>query len=451
MSSVTVDYDKLNAISKNASNAASRMNDYINDLSKKVTSKYGGITGGASYKTQNSEYYVNQKIAQLRTKKDQYSSFSSAVSTFATKAQETDRDVAKKIKASKNQFVDKHDYIKSDDWWAGVRNWFIDLKNSCPLFNAIGQLIENAFTGMKNLWADLKYWYKCGGGKQIIGMILAVAGAIAAVVILVGSFPISGIVAACAAIGAAIAAINAGFNVYTSYKAWKEKKNGDPAWAKIYGEQDTVQDYLRQTNFHDGTLNRLSYYGATGIDVVQTVCDVVAIYDGLMKIKNVFKEIKISAKKGNVSFGKRLGQYVFNTKSYMTDDKGKAMRWRKIIQDRGDLRTIRTNNIMYRVTKARTVAEYNKTLTSAQKLAKKAKKYNTYLKYIQKGFDYTLGGDASGKKIGKDVHQGLNKKFKILDLTGKLYDLKDKNWKSFNKTYKGYHVLAGSSASVGGR
>ena len=172
MSSVTIDYDKLSTISRNANSAASRMNDYINDLTKKVTGKYGEIAGGSTSKTQNSEYYVNQKISQLRAKKDQYTSFATAVNSLSAKAQDIDKDVAKKIRASKDQFVDKHDYI-STDWWTDIKNWFIDLKNSCPLFNAIGQLIENTITELKNLWADLKYWYKCGGGKEIIGVVLA--------------------------------------------------------------------------------------------------------------------------------------------------------------------------------------------------------------------------------------------------------------------------------------
>lgn len=182
MSSVTIDYDKLNSISKNANNAASRMNDYINDLTNKVTSKYSSITGGSSSKTQNSAYYVNQKISQLRAKKENYKSFANAVSKFSSEAQEIDKDVARKIKASKDQFIKKHDYIKTDVW-TDIRNWFIDLKNSCPLFNAIGQMIEDTITGMKNLFADLKHWYKCGGGKELVGVILAVAGAVAAVVI----------------------------------------------------------------------------------------------------------------------------------------------------------------------------------------------------------------------------------------------------------------------------
>ena len=455
MSSITIDYDKLSIISKNASSASSRMNDYINDLTKRVVGKYGDITGGATSKTQSSEYYVNQKIAKLRTKKDQYSLFSTAVSALSTKAQEIDKDVATKIRASKDEFINKHDYI-STDWWTDIKNWFIDLKNSCPLFNAIGQLIENAITGLKNLWADLKYWYKCGGGKELIGVVLAVAGAIVAVVLAICACvpPICGIVAICAAIGAVIAAVNSIVNVVTSIKAKQAKDNGDPAWAKIYGKQDTAQDVLRQTNFHDGFWNRVSNWTATGIDVVQTVCDVVAIYDGIKNIRSVYKEIKVSAQKGKVSFGKRLKQYLFNSDSYMKDSKGKALKWRDVIQKRGKIRTLRTDNIMYRVTKAKTIDQYNKSLTKVQKFANKITKYakhgKNFVKYSQKFFDYTLGGEASGKKIGKDVHQGISKKFKLPDSLTKFYDLYDKNYKSFKKDYKSNRGLK-IPATQGGR
>lgn len=220
MSSVTIDYEKLSTIAQNADNAVSRMND----LTQNVISKYGGITGGATTKTQNSEYYVNQKISKLKEKKEQYASFSTAVSSLCSNAQDIDRDVAKTITASTDQFIDKHDYI-STDWWTDIKNWFIDLKNSCPLFNAIGQLIENTITELKNLWADLKYWYKCGGGKEFIGVVLAVAGAVAAVVIAICACvpPICGIVAVCAAIGAVITAINSIVNVGTSIMANRPK------------------------------------------------------------------------------------------------------------------------------------------------------------------------------------------------------------------------------------
>ena len=79
---------------------------------------------------------------------------------------------------------------------------------------------------MKGLWEDLKYWYRCGGGKEIVGCVLALVGAIAAVIIAICACvpPICGIVAICAAIGAVLTAINAIVNVITSQQAYNAKK-----------------------------------------------------------------------------------------------------------------------------------------------------------------------------------------------------------------------------------
>lgn len=99
------------------------------------------------------------------------------------------------------------------------------------------------------------------------------------------------------------------------------------------------------------------------------------------------------------------------------------------------------------VTKALSIDQYNKTLTNAQKITGKITKYSKHgtniVKYPQKFFDYTLGGEASLKEIGKDVQKGVSKKFKLPDTISKLYDLKDKNWKSFKNDYTGFRGLEG--------
>lgn len=225
------------------------------------------------------------------------------------------------------------------------------------------------------------------------------------------------------------------------------KDKGDPAWAKIYGNMDTMQDGLRQQNFGDGTLNRLSYGIATTLDVVQTVCDVVAIYDGINNIQNVYKEIKVSAQKGKVSFGKRFKQYLFNSDSYLKDSKGNPMKWRNILQQRGKIKTLRTDNIMYRVTKARTINLYNKTLTDAQKIASKITKYAKHgknvVKYAQKFYDYAVDGEWNFKKSLKDIWSETNGNFKITSVIDKLYNIKSKNRKSFMEDYNGFRGLEG--------
>lgn len=62
-------------------------------------------------------------------------------------------------------------------------------------------------------------------------------------------------------------------------------KSGDPAWAKIYGDENKVTDWLRRENFNNGLLNRLSYGAASVIDGVELFCDVV-------NIVNLVKEFK---------------------------------------------------------------------------------------------------------------------------------------------------------------
>lgn len=418
MSVVTINYEKLSTISKNAKSASSKMQDYIDDLTKKVTNKYSGITGGASTKTSNSEYYVNQKIKQLKKNKTYYSTFATAVSTFSSNAQEIDSNVAKTIKASKDKFIDKHDYVDVN-WWTELKEWFVDLKNSCPLFEAIGNLIDKTIDGLKNLWEDFKYWYKCGGGKEIIGCVLAVAGAVVAVVLAICACvpPICGIVAVCAAIAAVITAVNAIYNIYSSAKSLEAKKNGDPAWAKIYGDQDTVQDALRQTNFGDGTLNKLSYIGAGAIDVLKTVCDIVVIVNSIKNVCNTVKEIKAYANRSQTrNFGDVLKMYIKNEKNY------KGLKLRDYIQDRVDLKD---------------------PLKQGHKIVKSIKKGASTVKSIfdagEKIIDYTVGGELSFKNLAKDVGEGVADKFHVGKTIDKIYKL-GSNLKSLKSDYKGFRM-----------
>lgn len=418
MSSVKIDYNKLSTISKNASNAASKMQDYIDDLTKKVSNKYSGITGGASTKTNNSEYYVNQKISQLKKKKGYYSTFSKAVSTFSDKAQDIDRDVAKTIKASKDQFIDKHDYIDVN-WWTELKEFFIDLKNSCPLFEVIGNLIDKTIDGLRDLWADLKYWYKCGGGKEIIGVVLAVAGAVTAVVLAVCACvpPICGIVAVCAAIAAVITAINAIYNVYSSTKALESKLNGDPAWAKIYGDRDTVQDELRQRNFGDGMLNKLSYIGAGAIDIVQTVCDVVLIVNSIKNVCNTVKEIKAYANRSRTrEFKDVLKMYMKNEKNY------KGLKVRDYIQSRvNKLDPLKQDTYI------------------VKEIKKGASTVKSWFDSGEKIINYTIGGEFSFNNLAKDLGKRVADNFNSGKTINKVLKLRN-NITSMNSTYNGYNA-----------
>ena len=153
MSTVVIDYDQLSSIAKNADKAANRMNEYINDLNKKVSNKYSSLEGGHSSRTSNSQYYVSQKIKKLNSKKAAYTSFATDVRTLSKRSNEIDKEVAKTINSSKDEFIDKHDYIETN-WWTDLKEWFIDMKNKCPLFDAICNLIQGVIDDISNLFRD---------------------------------------------------------------------------------------------------------------------------------------------------------------------------------------------------------------------------------------------------------------------------------------------------------
>lgn len=283
---LTLDYDALSKVAKSANKLAEKAEDYADDLSKKVIKKFAGVSGGMNDLTQDAQYYVNAKISALKAKQTAYKNLATTITNYISDAKRIDKEVANMIKNDKEAFLKGNEHLRIDDWKANILNWLVNLKNACPLFEVIGNAIRSIGTALSDMMANIKYWYKCEGGKEIVSFVLAIGGAIVAVLLFIASFPASGFVAICAAIGAAITAVNAITNVITSYKSLRAAKDGDPAWAKIYGKQDKLTDVIRAHNFKNGTLNKVMNGVATLIDGVELFCDVVNIIDGIKKIKS---------------------------------------------------------------------------------------------------------------------------------------------------------------------
>lgn len=279
MARVVVNYDVLSDIASYATKISKKADAYADDLTSKVLNKFGDISGGASSYTSDAKYYVKAKINALRDKQDAYASLATKITNFSEKAQRIDKEVEQAIARNQEKFLQKHEHLRIDEWKANLLNWLVDLKNSCPLFELVGNALRDLGTAMSDMFANLKHWYECEGGKQIVKVVAAIGGAILAVALFIASFPVSGFVALCGVIGAAIGLINAITNVVTSFQALHAAKNGDPAWAKIYGDRDKLSDVWRQTNYDNAVLNRLSYIGAASLDTIELFCDIVSFVD----------------------------------------------------------------------------------------------------------------------------------------------------------------------------
>lgn len=288
MSTLTINYNQLEATAKRSADIAKAANEYADSL-EKTMSKLGQLTGGASDYTSNANYYVSKKVGELRSKSNSYSSYSKKCSQLSQTAKRIDENVAQSIASNHRTFLSKHENLKISELKATLISWLVDLKNKCPLVELLSSIHDMLETELAGLVDSIRYWYNCEGGKQVVDFIKAIGGAIIALLLFIASFPASGFFAIIAAIGAGIALLNAVTNIYTSYKAMKED---DPAWAKIYGDQNKLSDVLRESNFNNGFLNKVTNWSASALDAAELFCDVVNIAHTIGTIASKFGFIK---------------------------------------------------------------------------------------------------------------------------------------------------------------
>ncbi|MCL1853736.1 MAG: hypothetical protein FWF88_12020 [Peptococcaceae bacterium] len=260
MAAIALHYNDLAKAASNADAIAKSADKYANELSKKVIGKFSALSGGSSTYTHNADYYVTRKIAALGRKSQSFHTLSSQLTTLKTTAQRVDQDVQRTMRGSKETFLGSHSNLRASAWKEAMINWLIDLKNSNRLFQFLGDCLAVQM----QVWADWRAaylnWYHCGGGKEIIKIVGAVLVVIAAIAILVMSFPVSGFFALIAVIGAAMFLIDSLVKLYHTGVGYSKYKEGDPAWAKVYGKVDGVSDAIRIHNFGSGGANK--YWGS---------------------------------------------------------------------------------------------------------------------------------------------------------------------------------------------
>ena len=288
MAALVIDYDELKKISSHANNVAKKADDYADSLTKKIAKKVDSVAGGVNSALSSAKYYVEAKVDELGKKKTAYETLAKDITGLIGTAKRVDKAVANAIAINQETFLKGNEHLRIDDWKADIINWLVDLKNSCPIFEIIGDGLSYISTSISSALDNIKYWYKCEGGKEILGFVAAIGGAIIAIALFVATLPASGFFAICAAIGAAITAINALTNVATSFASMISSLSGDPAWAKIYGDQNKFSDWFRQFNFKNGAFNRFTYGFATFIDGVELICDIVNIVNLVKKFKFKF-------------------------------------------------------------------------------------------------------------------------------------------------------------------
>ena len=302
---LTLYYGDLSRAADNSNKLATELDDYCDSLSQKVQKKMYSVEGGISSALITADYYVNQKIRNLRTKSSNARNLARQINNLLGTAKRVDSDVKSTIEANQKNLFQKHADLRPSNAQLYLTSFLCDAKN-IPVIGTLIRGAEAIGDGIDHLKKEIRYWYKCEGGKELVGIILSAVGAVLAVVALVVAFTFTGgtilaVIAGIAGIiGAIIGLVNAVTNVVTSFQAYGAATGGHPGQAKIYAGQDKLSDVLRDTNFHDKDWNRGSNIAATGLDVTEAVCDIIGIVNGItttvkdlkgFSLKKTFKSI----------------------------------------------------------------------------------------------------------------------------------------------------------------
>lgn len=310
MSALFLNYDELTRASSYANRLADKADEYADSLTKKVLNKVDSVTGGTNDILSSAKYYVNAKVAELKEKRENYQNLSQNIANLVLTAKQVDKEVARVIEQNKEFFLNDHKELQISGWKATIINWLVDLKNSCPVFELICDVLNVVDAEISSVRDQIRYWYRCEGGKEILHFTAAILGSIVALALFIATIPASGtaltLFIVCEVIGAAMTFINAVVTIGTSYHSMVAALSNDPAWAKIYGDQKSLADVIRSQNFNNGVFNRLSYIYAAGLDTIQIFCDIVNIVKTIkdFKFKFEFLQNYFDKDKGLLSYMK---------------------------------------------------------------------------------------------------------------------------------------------------
>lgn len=295
---LSLNYRELSQAASGSEKLANALDDYCDSLSKKVQKKMYDVTGGMSSALNTADYYVDQKIRNLRGKSSNARSLAKKISHLLGTAKRVDSDVKATIEANQKNLFEKHADLRPSSARLHLTSFLCGAKK-VPVIGALIGFGEDVGRGYKKLKNEIRCWYKQEGGKELVGIVLSAVAAVLAVVAVVCAVVFTGgtilaVIAGVAGfIGALIGVVNAVTNIVTSVQAYEAATGGHPGRAKIYAGQDKLSDVLRDTNYRDRNRNHASNAAATGLDLTETVCDMIGLINGIHDAAEDLKSVNL--------------------------------------------------------------------------------------------------------------------------------------------------------------
>ena len=292
-----ISYRSLGEASSEARQVSRKLTGYADSLQRSIVNRLDSYGGSDSGGVTQAKRRTEEKIEQLRDKAQAYTKYADDLSDLQKKCLSTDTAVRSRVSGLTASFK-KANGINNNGIVNAINYMLTGLGNSTPAGRWLGNTIDTANSAKDYLKQRIKDWWGYEGGKQLAkGVAIGVLECVIAVCGVIGAVLSGGalLVVIAGVISGVIAFVNGFVNIRNEKKAYEAKKNGDPATGCRRSEINTLQGYLRSSFIFGGDgetyeYNAAYHTGANAIDIVDTVCSVVSVVDGVGSLtKNAYK------------------------------------------------------------------------------------------------------------------------------------------------------------------
>lgn len=324
MGEICIRYSELEASIADSRKMRGKMDDYINELRRKVISPIenlpGNDTGG--YASDARQSALN-KTNRIEAAKARFLTYESSLSGFVEAARAADQTVARRIEALADVYIGKR------TWYEAIGDWLyntfcVDAVNSNDILRFLSDAVKWGAGEIGDYLEEVRDYFKYGDGKYVFNIVMSgleIAGAIAGVILAIAAISVTGgaialvigiVGAAATTVGAVISVSNSISKGISNCKAEELRRQGDNSGARYYGDTESLSDYWEKHDMGDADTNAAYETAGEAIDRTKKVSDTVALVCNIASLGNVkdlrYKDVHINT---NYNKGKWYAGYSF--------------------------------------------------------------------------------------------------------------------------------------------
>ena len=300
MSQASISYGSLKDASSEASQVAKKLEKYADNLDTQIYKKLNNYSGSYTSNISQAKSNINVKITDLRSRSNAYSTYSQDLLDLKDQCVSTDKAVKSNVSTLTASFKNANGI--RDSKVQNALNYFLtSIENKTSAGRWLSNKKDEFDSAKDYIKQSIEDWWDYEGGAELVKgvlvgvleMAIAVVSIVAAVIAFISGGALIVLIAAC--IAGAIACVNGAVNIANEVAAYKTTHDGDPATGSRRSDVNTLQDYLRSSFIYgadgeDYKYDPTKYALATGIDIVNTVCTVIAVVESAGKlVKNCYQ------------------------------------------------------------------------------------------------------------------------------------------------------------------